>query len=272
MKRGFDPAQARQAPSAVAAWVLGPNGVRWHLRGLAAAAVALVLVNIAVDPVRLWSLPMIGVWAAVLAAHAVLAGMASRWFETASPVLAAPALRGRTWLPTRETTAPAPTGPALVGGNPTAIQAADTDRDAGVRDRSRRVVEDRAAFAQASGSTPTAPAVAAVATRPERDPAPAATDGALRHEVVALWGPSVPAAAPTVVDHYAGWRWGPPSGEPPAAATSFLPVPATDRTVPAPAPAPAARERRHESQPDERVPLSLLAADATPESSSLVGD
>ncbi len=271
MKRGFDPAQARQAPSAVAAWVLGPDGVRWHLRGLAAAAVALVLVNIAVDPVRLWSLPMIGVWAAVLAAHAVLAGMASRWFATASPALAAPALRARTWLPTRETTAPAPTGPAPVGGNPTTIQAADTNRDAGVRDRSRRVVEDRAALGRASGSTPatpTPPTVAAVATRPVGDPAPAATDGALRHEVVALWGPSVPAAAPTVVDHYAGWRWGPSSGEPAAAATSFLPMLATDRTVPAP----AARERRHESQPDERVSMSLLAADATPESSSLVGD
>ena len=271
MKRGFDPAQARQAPSAVAAWVLGPDGVRWHLRGLAAAAVALVLINITVDPVRLWSLPMIGVWAAVLAAHAVLAGMVSRWFATTSPTLAAPALRGRTWLSTRETSAPAPTRPALIGGNPTAIQAADTDRDAVVRDRLRRIVEDRAALGQASGSTPatpTAPSVAAVAARLEGDLAPAATTGALRHEVVALWGPSVPAAAPTVVDHYAGWRWGPPSGEPAAAAASFLPVPVAET----PALARAEQVRRPESQTDERVPLSLLATDATPESSSLVGD
>ena len=292
MKRRFDPTQARQVPPAIASWVLGPGGVRWHLRALAGAAALLVLVNIAVDPDRLWSLPVIGVWAFVLAVHAAIAGTASTWLAGAAPVLSATARTARRRLPTRELVAPTDPAAAAHSGDRAPIPATPTDRRLEIPTPARHVavarsfLANRAALSAPGGSAE--PADRGVGSEPNRsavpgfgpgtvqplvDHAPSAAarhpNGTLPDAVVALWGPSVPAAAPTIVERYASWRWGPPAAAPAAGPSSFAPMAAEAQ----PPPEPAERDVRPvpASNPDETVPLALLAADATPDS-SLAGD
>jgi hypothetical protein len=106
------------------------------------------------------------------------------------------------------------------------------------------------------------------------EPAPRAAgrtvNGPLPEAVVALWGPSVPAAAPTMVEHVAGWRWGPPTDASAPAPSSFAPPPRTADGLPA-----ASARRTEPTGPmvgrGETVPVALLTAEAAPDS-SLTGD
>jgi len=302
MKRRFDPAEARQAPSVVAAWVLGADGVRWHLRALATAAVLLVLVNIAVDPARLWSLPMIGVWTIVLAVHAGLAGVTSTWVASAAPAAATAALGARKLVPARMPGAPS--DPAVQTGAPKSngrgpiaarapghgSEAPSPSRPAGGEQASSaspgNTAERRAPLAAAGSGTPVdrvagVGPIAAMTFGPmsgdvplAAEPAPRAAgrtvNGPLPEAVVALWGPSVPAAAPTMVEHVAGWRWGPPTDASAPAPSSFAPPPRTADGLPA-----ASARRTEPTGPmvgrDETVPVALLTAEAAPDS-SLTGD
>ena len=262
MKHRFAAADVRQARSATAHWVLGAEGVRWHLRLLAAAAVALVLANVAADPARLWSLPAIGVWAVVVAVHAGLASPALRWLAGSEPV---PAVVGATvagWTSRR---------PAAMLGLATGKARGEAERTERPDPAPRRAEPAMRPVAEQPAAAPgqpahwstvtVAPAPAAVSGhRRHQDPRPTPTqpDGTLPEAVAALWGVPVPAAAPTIVEHFAGWRWSSPPPAPPATFTAQPTRSATDGAA-------------SRSDAEAPVPLSVLATEPSPES-SLAGD
>lgn len=244
--------EADRAKAAVRSFAGGPEGFRWHLRAMAAAAVALVLINIAIDPEHLWVVPVVVGWIALLIVHAFLVRTGSARALKAGFEASFAGMRNRV-------------NAAVLGALARDAQAGPSP-DEGLRVPPVGFTPARQAMVDPEPTSGWAGETAAGGSRQGAVTPHGNAKAGLPDAVLALWGPTIQAAGPSVADRYAGWRWS-PAGPAPIAhqAAAFGSV------GPANAASPPAAAARFDAMADGRAPVSLLAHEAATDS-TLAGD